>query len=170
MLNTLLTNRRSCALSARIYPSVVRAREIRQLSSEVGGADGLRRRADMEKPSCAQPSVFTRPARAALSRSVLELTAQRLRVIADPTRIALLEALNEGEAGVQELADQVGLLHQTASRNLASLHQAGFLERRREGTSTRYVVADYSAWWVIEQIARWVESCQQERGEAVPSE
>jgi DNA-binding transcriptional ArsR family regulator len=32
--------------------------------------------------------------------------AARLRVIADPTRIRLMELLNEGEATVQELTDR----------------------------------------------------------------
>jgi hypothetical protein len=40
---------------------------------------------------------------------------------------------------------------------MALLHQAGMVSRRREGPSARYAVADWSAWWVIEQIGRCVE-------------
>jgi DNA-binding transcriptional ArsR family regulator len=108
--------------------------------------------------------------REAIPREVIELTAQRLRVLAESNRIALLEALNGGEAGVQELADKVGLPHQTASRHLGLLHQAGVLCRRREGVMTLYTVADWSGWWVIEQIARWVKSCQDEQGASAPTE
>lgn len=104
-----------------------------------------------------------------LPKDVVELTAQRLRVLAEPNRIALLEALNNGEAGVQELADEVGLSHQTASHYLALLHDAGLLSRRRVGSTTRYTVSDWSAWWVIEQIARWVQSCQDEQGASAPT-
>jgi DNA-binding transcriptional ArsR family regulator len=107
--------------------------------------------------------------REALPKDVVELTAQRLRVMAEPTRIALLEALNRGEAGVQELADQVGLSHQAASHHLNVLWRAGILARRRVGTMTLYSVSDWSAWWVIEQIARWVQSCQDEQGAAAPT-
>lgn len=98
------------------------------------------------------------------------MTAQRLRVIAEPTRIALLETLNSGEAGVQELADQVGLSHQIVSHHLKALWQAGVLARRRVGTTTLYTVSDWSAWWVIEQIARWVQSGQDEQGAPAPTE
>ena len=105
-----------------------------------------------------------------LPRDVVELTAQRLGVMAHPSRIALLELLNDGETGVQELADAVGLTHQIASRHLAILHQAGMLSRRRLGAMTLYAVTDWSAWWVIEQIARWVESCQDEQGASAPAE
>jgi DNA-binding transcriptional ArsR family regulator len=98
------------------------------------------------------------------------LTAQRLRVMAEANRISLLETLNAGEAGVQELADLVGLPHQTASHHLTLLWRAGILARRRVGTMALYSVSDWSAWWVIEQIARWVQSCQDEQGANAPTE
>lgn len=112
-----------------------------------------------------------RPARREpLPEEVVELTAQRLRVMAKAKRIALLEALNDGEAGVQELADRVGLPHQNASHHLTLLWQAGILSRRREGSMTLYTVSDWSAWWVVEQIARWVQSCLDEQGAQAPAE
>lgn len=102
-----------------------------------------------------------------LSRKALELTAERLRVIAEPNRIALLEALNEGEASVQELADRLLAHHQKVSKHLAVLYGAGMVSRRRgEGTTVRYALIDWSGWWVIEQIARWVQAGLAEDGEA----
>jgi DNA-binding transcriptional ArsR family regulator len=98
-----------------------------------------------------------------LSTQVIELTAARLRLIAEPKRIALLEALNTGEAGVQELADRIGAPHQNVSHHMALLHKAGMVSRRREGPSARYSVTDWSAWWVVEQIGRWVESCLEDQ-------
>jgi DNA-binding transcriptional ArsR family regulator len=105
-----------------------------------------------------------------LPRDVIELTAQRLRVIAEPTRISLLEVLNDGEAGVQELADHIGLAQQITSHHLSVLWRAGVLSRRRVGPLALYSVSDWSAWWVIEQIARWVQSCQDEQGASAPTE
>lgn len=98
-----------------------------------------------------------------LGEEVVELTAQRLWVIAKAKRIALLEALVDGEAGVQELADRVGLTHQNASHHLTILWKAGFLARRSEGLASLYSIEDWSAWWVIEQIGRWVHSCRDEQ-------
>lgn len=123
-------------------------------------------KAASEKNSSAGPTRKREP----LPRDVVDLTAQRLRVLAEPSRIALLDALNAGEAGVQELADVVGLPHQDASHHLAVLHRAGVLVRRRRGRMTLYAVTDWSAWWLIEQIARWVESCQDEQGASTPTE
>lgn len=102
----------------------------------------------------------TPPSREPLSERTIELTAQRLAVVATARRIALLEALTQGEAGVQELADRVGLPHQNVSHNLTLLWRAGFLARRSECKRTLYAIEDWSAWWVVEQIARLVQSCQ----------
>jgi DNA-binding transcriptional ArsR family regulator len=108
-------------------------------------------------------------AREPLPEEVVELTAQRLRVVAKAKRIALLEALGDGEAGVQELADRVGLAHQNASHHLALLWRAGILSRRSEGSMTLYTVTDWSPWWVVEQVARWVQSCLDEQGPQAPA-
>lgn len=124
--------------------------------------------AALESHSQSLPRRPHRVSREPLPAGVVELTAQRLRVMAKAKSIALLEALNDGEAGVQELADRVGLAHQNASHHLTLLWQAGILSRRREGTMNLYAIDDWSAWWVVEQIARWVQSCLDEQGAEAP--
>ncbi len=99
---------------------------------------------------------------------LLELAAERLQLVAKAKRIALLEALSEGEAGVQELADRIGLAHQNASHHLALLWRAGILSRRSEGTTNLYAIEDWSAWWVVYQTVDLVRAPQEEQG--TPSE
>lgn len=96
-------------------------------------------------------------AREPLLKEVVELTAERLRTIAKPNSIALLDALRGGETNVQDLADQLGLSHQITSHHLNLLWRAGILSRRREGTRIFYAIEDWSAWWVIEQMAEHSE-------------
>ena len=96
--------------------------------------------------------------RESLTPQIIELTAERLRVVAEPNRIALLGALSEGEAGVQELAERVGIPYQNTSHHLILLRQAGILTRRRLGKAYLYAIEDWSAWWVVGQIARWMRS------------
>ncbi len=97
-------------------------------------------------------------ARQPLGREVIAQIAQRLRVVADPNRIALLEALGSEEASVQELSDQIDLPHQNASHHLALLWREGILTRRTEGRTTLYAVEDWTAWWVIEELARSLQA------------
>lgn len=98
-----------------------------------------------------------KPTREALAPEAVDFVVARLRVLADPVRISLLEALNEGEGAVRDLAEATGLPHQNASHHLQVLHQAGILARRREGKLALYTVADWSAWWVVEELVRSAE-------------
>ena len=90
---------------------------------------------------------------ARLTDQAIELVAFRLRLFADPTRIRLLELLNDGEASVQELSDQLDTTYQNVSRHLNVLYQAGVLSRRKVDSAVRYVLADWTGWWLIEQVS-----------------
>ncbi|MGH2742425.1 MAG: ArsR/SmtB family transcription factor [Thermoleophilaceae bacterium] len=88
-----------------------------------------------------------------LSDEAIELIAARLRVIAEPNRIRILGLLNEGDATVQELTDRLMTTHQNVSKHLGVLYQAGMVSRRKEGTSVRYALVDWTGWWLVEQMA-----------------
>ena len=60
------------------------------------------------------------------------LIAHRFRLLAEPTRLRLLDRLREGEATVQELADDLETSQQNVSKHLAMLAEAGVLARRRK--------------------------------------
>lgn len=59
--------------------------------------------------------------------------ANRLGALGDPLRLQLLQAVSDGERTVGELVDLVGTTQPNISRHLARLHQAGWIERRRDG-------------------------------------
>jgi DNA-binding transcriptional ArsR family regulator len=91
---------------------------------------------------------------ATMSPTLAERTADYLRVVAEPSRIGLLAALNDGEANVQELADRIDASHQRTSKHLAVLRAAGMVSRRRLGAEVRYSLVDWTGWWVVEQVSR----------------
>lgn len=84
---------------------------------------------------------------------LVELVAGRLRVIAEPTRIRLLDRLRDGEATVQQLTDMLDTTHQNVSKHLGLLHQAGLVTRRKDGTYVRYAIADASPLQVFEEVS-----------------
>ena len=79
---------------------------------------------------------------APLPPELLARVAERFAALADPTRLALLQRLCEGEASVQELAESSGIAHSSASRHLSALAAQGFLVRRAQGTAAIYGLAD----------------------------
>jgi len=61
------------------------------------------------------------------SREALELIAQRFRALADPTRLALLQAMFERERTVQDLCAVTGASQANASKHLALLLEQGLV-------------------------------------------
>jgi DNA-binding transcriptional ArsR family regulator len=89
-----------------------------------------------------------------LSEDAIELIVAMLRVLGDPTRIRLIEVLNErGRATVSALNACLAMTQQNVSRQMAILHRAGIVSRRREGVWVYYELTDFTGWWLIEQLA-----------------
>ncbi len=89
-----------------------------------------------------------------MAEEVRAAVAERLRILGKEKSIALIEALaTEGEAGVQELAERIAISHQNASHHLSLLRRAGIVSRRVDGPTALHAIEDWSAWWVIGQLA-----------------
>jgi DNA-binding transcriptional ArsR family regulator len=73
---------------------------------------------------------------------LLELVAGRFRALAEPTRLAILHALEHGERSVTDLVESTGLGQGNLSKHLQQLHSCGFVSRRREGLFVYYALAD----------------------------
>jgi DNA-binding transcriptional ArsR family regulator len=73
---------------------------------------------------------------------LLELVAQRFRVLGEPMRIKLLDRLRDADATVGELQQAVGASQQNVSKHLAILRDAGMVSRSKEGTHVRYSISD----------------------------
>jgi DNA-binding transcriptional ArsR family regulator len=72
-----------------------------------------------------------------------ELLAKYFRVLSEPTRVRILEALeNHGELSVGELVDLLGVAQPSVSNHLACLRWCGFVERERRHPNVFYRVAD----------------------------
>lgn len=93
------------------------------------------------------------PSRPPLADEAIESVASWLQVIAEPTRIRLMERLGSGGANVQGLASQLGTTRQNVSKHLGILRQAGIVNRRRSGNWVLYELVDFSGWWMVEQAA-----------------
>lgn len=68
--------------------------------------------------------------------------AELCRVLTDPKRLLILDALRDGERAVGELADALGCTLPNTSQHLAQLRSAGLVAGRREGTTVYYSLAE----------------------------
>ena len=92
-----------------------------------------------------------------LPDEIVELIARRFHVLADSTRIKLLDRLRLGEATVQELTDAVGSTKQNVSKHLGVLVHSGIIARRKEGNLTHYRVVDDAVYRLCEEVCGSVE-------------
>lgn len=79
---------------------------------------------------------------APLTPQQLRLIAERFKALAEPSRLEILNALRGGEATVTAILEATGLGQANVSKHLQQLYAAGFVDRRKEGVSTYYRLAD----------------------------
>ncbi len=79
-----------------------------------------------------------------MSDEALERVASRFRVLADASRLRLLNLLMQGEASVQDLVETSGLAQTNVSRHLGLLRREGLVARTRDGNRALYRIADPS--------------------------
>jgi ArsR family transcriptional regulator len=80
------------------------------------------------------------------------LVAERFRTLGEPMRLRLLQALREGERSVGELVEEVGAGQANVSKHLQLLHRMGFVQRRKEGTTALYRIADPNVFRLCELV------------------
>ena len=77
-----------------------------------------------------------------MSPEQMDLVADRFRALGEPARLRILGALREDERNVTELVGLTGFTQANLSKHLQILLRLGFVERRKEGVSTYYSLAD----------------------------
>src|SRR5260370_9083309 len=69
---------------------------------------------------------------------VVEIYADTLKALGDPSRLRILGLLATRECSVEELASLLGLRAATVSHHLARLRKVGFVTMRPDGTTHLY--------------------------------
>jgi DNA-binding transcriptional ArsR family regulator len=87
-----------------------------------------------------------------LPAPLVELIAERFRVLGEPMRIRLLDALREAPATVQELQRATGASQQSVSKHLGLLLRSGLVSRSKEGNFSLYEIADDGVFELCEQV------------------
>ena len=83
---------------------------------------------------------------------LIELIARRFRVLGEPMRIKLLDALREREASVSELRESTDASQQNVSKHLGILLEAGIVGRRKDGNQVFYSIVDDVVFRLCEEV------------------
>lgn len=78
-----------------------------------------------------------------LDPAVVELVANRFRILGEPLRLHILQVLDrETEMSVTQLAEEIGTTQPNVSKHLKILQEGGLVGRRQEGNTVYCFVAD----------------------------
>lgn len=76
--------------------------------------------------------------------------AEFFKALAHPLRIRILDALREGEAGVNELGERLQVEQSTLSQQLAVLRSRNIVVGRKEGQNVFYSVRDRTLFKLLD--------------------
>jgi ArsR family transcriptional regulator len=89
-----------------------------------------------------------------LSEDDADFLARALRTLGDPVRLRILGRIRtrrRAETTTTELSEHLGLTQPTVSHHLGTLHDMGFLTRRRDGRRTWYGI-EPAAFETLQQL------------------
>lgn len=89
-----------------------------------------------------------------LSDKMTELVARRFRMLGEPFRLRILQALEPAERAVGELVEALDGNQPNVSKHLHLLHEAGIISRRRDGNSIYYGIADPMIFKLCDLVCR----------------
>ena len=81
-----------------------------------------------------------------LDADTIDAVADRFKVLAEPARLSILNALRDGPSTVTTLIDETGLNQANLSKHLQLLYTHGFVQRKRSKSWVHYSLADPSVF------------------------
>jgi DNA-binding transcriptional ArsR family regulator len=94
---------------------------------------------------------------AGYSDALLELIAERFRLLSEPLRLKILATLGDEERTVNELVTLLGASQPNISKHLQALAQGGLVRRRRKGTSIYYALADATTYSLCDVVCAGIQ-------------
>jgi ArsR family transcriptional regulator, lead/cadmium/zinc/bismuth-responsive transcriptional repressor len=114
-------------------------------------------RPDLASPACEAPHRAAERKSAMMPSRAVEALADTFRVLGDPTRVRILDALSAGELCVCDIASLVGISESAVSHQLRLLRGMRLVRPRRAGRLVYYAVDDQHILALLTQALTHVE-------------
>ena len=89
---------------------------------------------------------------------MLDAVAERFRILGEPMRLRILNALRGHAHTVSDLVALTGGGQANVSKHLQLLHRQGFVKRHKDGTSTWYAIQDPAVFELCDLVCGGVEA------------
>ena len=97
------------------------------------------------------------------SDEMLELVAQRLRLLSDPMRLKILHQLQYGERSVSELVELTKASQPNVSKHLSGLRTHGLVKRRQEGNMAYFSISDPFVFEICDTVCNSIKIESEEK-------
>ncbi|MBI4736792.1 MAG: helix-turn-helix transcriptional regulator [candidate division NC10 bacterium] len=94
---------------------------------------------------------------------ILELKANILKALGQPTRLKILELLRNGERCVCEIFPAIQEEQSNVSRHLALMKAAGILASRKQGQMVHYRVRDPQVFKLLDGVTALLKTHMEDR-------
>jgi len=97
------------------------------------------------------------PSSALRDQATVEALADMFRILGDPTRVRIVDALAGGPLCVHEISERVGISESAVSHQLRLMRTMRIVKGRREGRCVYYTLDDQHILDLFQQGLRHVE-------------
>lgn len=99
----------------------------------------------------------------------IETVAKLLKVLSDPTRLRIVQALTLECESVNRIVELTGLSQPLVSHHLRVLRENGLARPERRGAYTFYCLSDIAVWQAIEGCSKIARRLQENTAAAEPA-
>ena len=104
-----------------------------------------------------------------MEKKVLELKAEVLKALAQPTRLQILECLRGGEKCICEIIPAIGGEQSNISRHISLMQKSHLVITRKDGVKVMVKVSDPKIFHILDQVSVFLKSRMSEHHQLLRS-
>ena len=104
-----------------------------------------------------------------MDKRVLELKAEVLKALAQPTRLQILEYLRGGERCICEIIPAIGGEQSNISRHISLMQKSHLVTTRKDGVKVMVKVSDPKIFHILDQVSVLLKSRMSEHHQLLRS-
>ncbi len=104
-----------------------------------------------------------------MEEKALQLKAEVLKALAQPTRLRILEFLRDGEKCICEIVPAVGGEQSNISRHISLMQKSKLVATRKDGVKVMVKVRDLKIFSILDQVSGILRSQMSEQSRLIKS-